>query len=85
MLLVLSSILGFPIWWYTEPRIIQTFLESYDFSGKKIALFATSGGSGIEKSISDLKSAYPQLNIAAGKKFGNAVEDDVKQWVESLK
>lgn len=77
--------IGFPIWWYTAPRIIQTFLESYDFSGKKIALFATSGGSGIEKSISDLQSAYPKLNIAAGKKFGNAAEDDVKQWVESLK
>lgn len=77
--------IGFPIWWYTAPRIIQTFLESYDFSGKKIALFATSGGSGIEKSISYLQTAYPQLNIAAGKKFGNAAEDDVKQWVESLK
>lgn len=50
----------------------------------KIAVFATSGGSGIEKSISDLQSAYPELNIAAGKRFNNAAEDDVKEWIESL-
>lgn len=47
--------LGFPIWWYTAPRIINTFLERYDFSGKKIVLFATSGGSGFEHACADLK------------------------------
>lgn len=77
--------IGFPIWWYTAPTIIKTFLESYDFSGKKLALFATSGGSGIEESISDLQSAYPEWNIAAGKRFNNASENAVKEWIESLK
>ena len=80
-----TVIIGFPIWWYTAPTIIKTFLESYDFSGKKIAIFATSGGSGIEKSISDLQSAYPGLNIATGKRYIDATEDDVKEWIESLK
>ena len=80
-----TVIIGFPIWWYTSPTIIKTFLESYDFSGKKIAVFATSGGSGIENSISDLQSAYPELNIATGKRYSDATEDDVKEWIESLK
>ncbi len=62
-----TVIIGFPIWWYTAPTIINTFIESYDLSGKKIALFATSGGTGIEKSVSDLKAGYPELNIVGGK------------------
>ncbi len=49
--------LGFPIWWYTAPTIINTFLESYDFSGKRIILFATSGSSGFENALSDLKAS----------------------------
>lgn len=77
--------LGHPIWWGTAPRIIQTFLEKYDFSKATIYTFCTSGGSGIEKSISDLQSAYPELNIAAGKRLNDAAEDDVKEWIESLK
>ena len=71
----------YAIWWYTATTIIKTFLESYDFSGKKIAIFATSGGSGIEKSVSDLQSAYPELHIVTGKRFNNAAEDDVKEWI----
>ena len=77
--------LGHPIWWGTAPRIIQTFLEKYDVSKATIYTFCTSGGSGIEKSISDLQSAYPELNIAAGKRFSDVAEDDVKEWIESLK
>ncbi len=46
--------LGFPIWWYTAPRIVFTFLEQYDFSGKRIIMFATSGSSGFGKTIEDL-------------------------------
>ena len=49
-----AVIIGFPIWWYTAPTIVKTFLESYDFSGKRIAVFATSGGSGLGKTVSDL-------------------------------
>ena len=50
---------GFPIWWYTAPAIIKTFLESYDFSGKTIILFATSGGSGLGKTAKDLEGSCP--------------------------
>ena len=59
--------LGFPIWWYTAPTIINTFLETFDFSGKKIVLFATSGGSTIDKAVRDLQQQYPQLDIVKGK------------------
>lgn len=50
--------LGFPIWWYTAPTIINTFLESYDFSNKKIVIFCTSGGSSIDKTFTDLNEKY---------------------------
>ena len=50
--------LGFPIWWYTAPHIINTFLEQYEFSGKHVVLFATSGGTDIDKSVKDLQNSY---------------------------
>jgi flavodoxin len=53
---------GFPIWWYTAPTIINTFMESYDFKGKTVIPFATSGGSSIKKACEDLKTAYPEVN-----------------------
>lgn len=59
--------IGFPIWWYTAPTIINTFLESYNFEGKKVVLFATSGGSTITKSVEDLQKTYPKINIVGGK------------------
>lgn len=58
--------LGFPIWWYTAPTIINTFLESYDFSGKRIILFATSGSSGFEHSLEDLKKSAGGATIEEG-------------------
>ena len=79
-----TVLIGFSIWWYVAPTIINTFLESYDFSDKKIVLFATSGGSGIEKSISDLQTLYPDLHIVTGKRFNNASEEDVTEWLSSL-
>ena len=54
--------IGFPVWWYTAPTIINTFIENHDLSGKVLNVFATSGGSGVEGSASDLKKAYPQYN-----------------------
>lgn len=75
---------GFPIWWYTAPTIIKTFLESYDFSGKKIALFATSGGSGLGKTESDLKPCAPSAEWIGGKLVNGATESALKRWVESL-
>ncbi len=52
--------IGFPVWWYTAPTIVNTFIEAHDLSGKTLNVFATSGGSGVEGSASDLKKAYPQ-------------------------
>ena len=59
--------LGFPIWWYIAPTIINTFLDSYDFSGKKIILFVTSGGSGFGKTLINLKSNAVGAEIIEGK------------------
>ncbi len=78
---------GFPIWWYTAPRIINTFLEQYDLTGKTIIPFATSGGSDIGKSGEDLKKASaPNANwILPGKVLnGNPSVDSLKVWIETL-
>lgn len=77
---------GFPIWWYVAPTIINTFLESYDFSGKKIILFATSGGSGFGKTVQELKpSLSPAANIVEGKLLnGRVSEEALASWIESL-
>ena len=60
-------LLGYPIWWYMAPTIINTFLESYDFSGKSIILFATSGGSGFGKSVKELSPSCPNATIREGR------------------
>lgn len=62
-----TILLGFPIWWYVAPTIINTFLESYDFSGKKIVLFATSGSSGFGNTAKELKPSAPGAEIIEGK------------------
>ena len=79
-------LLGFPIWWYVTPTIINSFLESYDFSGKKIVLFATSGGSGFGKTVDGLKgSVAADTVITEGKILnGNPSPDELKAWVDAL-
>lgn len=62
-----TIILGFPIWWYVAPTIINTFLESYDFTGKRIVLFATSGGSSFGNTVRELKPSAPGAEIVEGK------------------
>ncbi len=57
---------GFPIWWYVAPTIINSFLEAYDFSGKKIVLFATSGGSGFGRAVAGLQPSAPNAVIVEG-------------------
>lgn len=57
---------GFPIWWYVAPTIINSFLEAYDFGGKKIVLFATSGGSGFGKAVEGLQPSAPNASIVEG-------------------
>ena len=75
---------GFPIWWYVAPTIINTFLESYDFSGKTVAAFATSGGSGMGKTDSVLKKSAPSANWKEGKRFGSTDKNALKAWADSL-
>lgn len=78
--------LGFPIWWYTAPTIINTFLERYDFSGKTIVLFATSGGSGLGSTAAALQSSAPGARILDGRLLnGRLNEGDLKAWVSGLK
>lgn len=68
---------GFPIWWYVAPTIINTFLESYDFSGKTIVLFATSGGSGFGNTVAELKRSVSDTTvIKEGKVFNSGVSKD---------
>ena len=77
---------GFPIWWYVAPTIINTFLEAYDFSGKTIILFATSGGSGMGNSAKELRSSVSDSAVIKdGKRFSaNASVNELKEWVKSL-
>ena len=79
--------LGFPIWWYVAPTIINTFLEKYDFSEKKIILFATSGGSGFGKTVEELEvSVSSDAQIIEGKLLNGAQTlESVSAWVRSLK
>ena len=74
---------GFPIWWYTCPTIVNTFMEAYDFQGKTVILFATSGGSSIKKACEDLKATYPNISWKEGKLLNRASKNDLKKWVES--
>ena len=78
--------LGFPIWWYVAPTIINTFLEQYDFSGKKIILFATSGGSKFGKTVEELKvSVSADAEIIEGKLLnGRQSIASVKAWTDTL-
>lgn len=69
--------IGFPIWWYTAPHIINSFLEAADLSGKTIVLFATSGGSSIDRAVKDLKKAYPKLQIKGGKLVNGKITGDI--------
>ena len=72
--------IGFPIWWYTAPTIINTFLESYDFTGKTVYLFATSGGSTIAKALEDMKTTYPKINFKGGRLLNYASEKELKEF-----
>ncbi len=76
---------GFPIWWYVAPTIINTFLESYDFGGKTIVLFATSGGSGFGRTIDGLKDSCPGAVIKEGKMFnGKLNKEKMTAWANSF-
>lgn len=76
---------GFPIWWYEAPRIIHTFLEGHDFSGKTVIPFATSGGSGLGRTGDVLKKTCPAARFLPGVRLSSrATADQVSAWVKSL-
>lgn len=77
-------LIGFPIWWYVAPTIINTFLEKYDFTGKKIVLFATSGGSGFGNTVKELEPSAPGATIVEGKLLNNANKQQIEGWVATL-
>ena len=75
---------GFPIWWYVAPTIINTFLESYDFSGKTIIPFATSGGNGMGKTNEELEKSCPGAKLMEGKLLNGVSGTEMKTWAESV-
>lgn len=78
--------LGFPIWWSAAPTIINTFLESGDFTGKTIILFATSGGSGLGQSAANLRPSAPGADIVNGKILNSRLsEESLISWIKHLK
>ena len=76
--------IGFPVWWYTAPTIINTFIEAYGFEGKTVILFATSGGSTVDKANKDFAAAYPAINWKPGKTLNGASKTSLKTWIEGL-
>ena len=76
--------IGFPIWWYTAPTIVNTFLEQYDFSGKTVVPFATSGGTNLKKAAADLKKAYPDIHWKEGKLLNRFSESELKAWIDNV-
>ena len=74
---------GFPIWWYREPSIIDTFMEAYDFSGKTVVPFATSGGSGLGDSAANMQALAKGSKVVEGKRFGrSASASELRSWAE---
>ena len=73
---------GFPIWWYIAPTIINTFLEKYDFTGKKITLFATTGGSGFGNTIKELQPSAPGAEFVEGGLLKMANREEIERWVD---
>lgn len=77
--------LGYPIWWDQAPRVVNTFIEANDLSGKKIITFCTSGETSIDGSVRQLRSDYPALDFVKGKRMNRASAADVENWISSIK
>ena len=80
-----TVIIAFPIWWYTAPTIINTFIETYGFEGKTVIFFATSGSSDIAGADKQFHAQYPDINWKAGKLLNNASRKLLQDWVASNK
>ena len=74
---------GFPVWWYTAPTIINTFIDTYGFKGKTVRFFATSGGSDVTGAEKQFQAQYPDIDWKPGKLLNGATEEDLKSWVKS--
>ena len=78
-------LLGFPIWWYREPSIIDSFLDAYDWTGKTVVPFFTSGGSGLGEGQNRIKTLAKGAKVLPGKRFGaRASESELKKWIETM-
>ena len=75
---------GFPIWWYVAPTIVNTFLEAHDLAGKRIVPFFTSGGSGAGRTLDYLKPSAPKATFVPPKNLTHADESDIRTWVQGL-
>lgn len=76
-----TVLIGYPMWWGTMPRIIDTFLDAYDLSGKTVIPFCTSGGSGVSKSVSDIKAFEPDADVRDGIRAGGANDNKLGEWL----
>ena len=76
--------IGYPIWWNQAPRIINTFIESYNLKGKTLVPFATSGGSGISNSVKELENTYPDLNWQEGRLLNGTSRNAIQNWVGDI-
>ena len=77
-----TAVIGFPVWWYTAPTIINTFIEENNLEGKDVYVFVTSGGSGSEGSFNDLKNTYPNINFISSKRLkGKESEEEYRDWI----
>lgn len=78
-----TLLIGFPVWYYTAPTIINTFIEENNLKGKKVYVFVTSGATSVDKSFKDLKRMYPEINFVSGKRFnGSFYTKEVLDWVK---
>ena len=78
-----TIIIGFPVWWYTAPTIINTFIEENNLEGKNVYIFVTSGGSSSEGSFNDLKTAYSNVNFISSRRFrGNEPDEEYISWIK---
>ncbi len=77
--------IGFPVWWYTAPTIIKTFIETYGFAGKTVIFFATSGGSDVTGADKQFHAQYPNINWKAGKLLNGASKNTLQDWVANNK
>lgn len=76
-----NVVIGFPVWWYKEPAIIDTFIEENDLSNKQVYVYVTSGGSTVDGSLESLRQKYPNINFVSGKRLGMNIEEQaILDW-----